>query len=101
MNKVRKYKSITRQISFPQKLMDRVESRAQNLGYSLPAYVRYVLTKEMEKQEYPVLDGVVMDEEMVKSLQRGVKEFKSGQTLELKNSKEIKSFVERLLNEEK
>ncbi len=101
MNKVKKYKSITRQISFPQKLMDRVESKAESLGYSLPAYVRYVLTKEIEKQAYPVLDGVVIDEEMVKNLQRGTDEFKHGQTVELKNNKEIKSFVEGLLNEKK
>lgn len=101
MNKVKKYKSITRQISFPQKLMDRVESRAQSLGYSLPAYVRYVLTKEMEEKAYPNLDGVMIDEEMVRSLQKGVDDFKSGQTVELKNNKEIKNFIEGLLNGEK
>lgn len=101
MNKVKKYKSITRQISFPQKLMDRVESRAQSLGYSLPAYVRYVLTKEMEEKAYPNLDGVMIDEEMARSLQKGVDDFKSGQTVELKNNKEIKNFIEGLLNGEK
>ncbi len=101
MNKVKKYKSITRQISFPQKLMDRVESRAESLGYSLPAYVRYVLTKEIEERTDPILDGVVIDENMVTSLKRGTGEHRSGKTVELKNNKEIKEFVEGLVNEEK
>lgn len=101
MNKVKKYKSITKQITFPQKLMDRVESKAAILGYSLPAYVRYVLTKEMEKQSYPILDGIVMDEEMVNSLKKGVEEYRHGKTVELKNNKEIKRFVESVLNEKK
>lgn len=101
MNKVKKYKSVTRQISFPQKLMDRVESRAESLGYSLPAYVRYVLTKEIEDRTDPILDGVVIDEDMVTSLKRGTEEYRNGKTVELKNNKEIKEFVEGLINEEK
>ncbi|GEM_PF-1943372 len=100
MNKVKTYKSITKQITFPQKLMDRVESKAESLGYSLPAYVRYVLTKEIEKQSYPVLDGVVIDEEMVNSLKKGIKEHKEGKSKELKSVKDIEMFCRGILKDE-
>ncbi len=100
MNKVKKYKSITRQISFPQKLMDRVESRADSLGYSLPAYVRYVLTKEMEKQADPVLDGVVIDEDMIKSMKQSIKDSREGKLKELKSEKDIEVFCKGVLDEE-
>lgn len=99
MNKVKKYKSVTRQISFPQKLMDRVEGRAASLGYSLPAYVRYVMTKEIEKQEGKELDGFVFDEEMVKDIKKSIKDSKEGKLKELKSSKDIEVFTRGILED--
>lgn len=100
MNKAKKYKSITRQISFPQKLMDRVESRAQSLGYSLPAYVRYVLAKEVEENQDPVLDGFVLDDEMIKSMKQSIKDSREGKLKEIKSVKDIELFSRGVLNGE-
>lgn len=100
MNKVKKYKSITRQISFPQKLMDRVESKAESLGYSLPAYVRYVLTKELEKREVVEFDNFVLDDEMIKSIKQSIKDSSEGKLKVLKSEKDIEKFCKGVLEDE-
>ncbi|KUK76510.1 MAG: hypothetical protein XD93_0871, partial [candidate division WS6 bacterium 34_10] len=40
-------KTTVKQITFPNQLLKFLERKAKEYGYSLPAYVRYVLTKEM------------------------------------------------------
>ncbi len=100
MAKVKKYESITKQITFPKVLMDKLDMKASNLGYSFPAYVRYVLTKELEKESYPVLDGFVIDEEMVKEIKKGIEDSKAGKLEELKSEKEIRGYFKRIADEE-
>lgn len=97
---MKKYKSITKQITFPKKLMDRVESKAESLGYSLPAYVRYVLTKELEKQEVQELDGFVFDDTMIKSIKQSVRDSREGKLKELKSEKDIEKFCRGVLEDE-
>ncbi|MDY0097068.1 MAG: hypothetical protein RBS01_01830 [Candidatus Dojkabacteria bacterium] len=100
MEKVKKYSSITKQITFPKVLMERVDAKASSLGYSIPAYVRYVLTKELEKESSPVLDGIVMDEAMVSSIKKGIKEHREGKSVELGSEQDIREDLRRILNEE-
>ena len=101
MNKVKKYKSVTKQITFPEQLMDRAQVRASSLGYSFPAYVRYVLAKEVEEKLYPVLDGVVIDDDMVESMKKDLKDSREGKLKELKNFKDIEVFCRGILEDEK
>ncbi len=100
MKKVKKYSSITKQITFPKVLMERVDAKASSLGYSIPAYVRYVLTKELEKESYPVLDGVVIDEKMVNGLKKAKADSEAGKLEELRDEKEIREFFKRISDEE-
>ncbi len=92
-------KSVTRQITFPSRLMDIAESKARIYGYSFPEYVRYVLTKDVEgfhlgSEEY------IDDPQLAKDIEDGIKEYKEGKTIALRNSKEIDDYFSSLINGE-
>jgi len=92
-------KSVTRQITFPSRLMDIAESKAKIYGYSFPEYVRYVLTKDVENfflgpEEY------IDDPQLAKDIKDGIREYKEGKTIVLKNSKEIDDYFSSLINGE-
>lgn len=93
-------KSVTRQITFPKKLMDSVESRAKDFGYSFPQYVRYVLTKEVEKKDFYIgPTEYIDDEELAESIREGIKEYQEGKTVTLRNKKEIRAYFNSIMNE--
>jgi hypothetical protein len=93
-------KSVTRQITFPKKLMDSVESRAKDFGYSFPQYVRYVLTKEVEKKDFYIgPTEYIDDEELAESIREGIKEYQEGKTVTLRSKKEILAYFNSIMNE--
>jgi hypothetical protein len=93
-------KRVTRQITFPKKLMDSVESRAKTFGYTFPQYVRYVLTKDIDRKDFylgPTED--IDDEELAESIREGLKEYEEGKTVTLRSKKEIRDYFNSLMNE--
>lgn len=72
-------KSVTRQITFPSRLMDIAESKAKIFGYSFPEYVRYVLTKDIED---------------------GIKEYREGRAKSFKSRKEFLDYFSAIIDEE-
>ena len=91
-------KSVTRQITFPKKLMDTVESRAKDFGYSFPQYVRYVLTKEVEGQ-IKNEEEIVLSEDFVKGIKESIKEVDDGKAITLRTKKEVRDYFTALMDE--
>ena len=91
-------KSVTRQITFPKKLMDTVESRAKDFGYSFPQYVRYVLTKEVEGQ-IKNEEEIVLSEDFVDGIKESIKEVDDGKAVTLKTKKEVRDYFTSLMDE--
>jgi hypothetical protein len=99
MAKTKDYKkSVTRQITFPKRLMDSVESRARDFGYSFPQYVRYVLTKEVEEQ-IKNEEEIILSEDFVEGIKESIKEVDEGKAVTLKTKKEIRDYFTTLMNE--
>jgi hypothetical protein len=93
-------KSVTRQITFPKRLMDFIESKAKTYGYTFPQYVRYVLTKDIDKKDFYLgPTEYIDDEELAESIRKGVKEYEGGKTVVLRNKKEIRDHFNSMMNE--
>jgi len=92
-------KTIVKQITFPEELLKFLERKAKEYGYTLPSYVRYVLTKEMEK-EFEKENNIKIDEDFVKSLKEGMKESEKGNLVTLNSIKEIEDHFTAIANEE-
>ena len=93
-------KRVTRQITFPKRLMDSVESRARQYGYSFPEYVRYVLTKELDRKDFYLgPTEYIDDEELADSIRKGIKEYEEGKTITLRSKKEIRDYFDSIMNE--
>jgi hypothetical protein len=93
-------KRVTRQITFPKKLMDSVESRAKQYGYSFPEYVRYLLTKDVEKKDFYIgPTEYIDDEELAESIREGIKEYQEGKTVTLRSKREIRAYFNSIMNE--
>ena len=92
-------KTVVKQITFPEQLLKFLERKSKEYGYTLPAYVRYVLTKEMEK-EFENKNNLDIDEEFISELKEGVKESEEGRLKTLKSRKEIRDYFTALVDEE-
>lgn len=92
-------KTIVKQITFPEQLLKFVEQKSKEYGYSIPAYVRYVLTKEMEKEENR--ETIIVDEQLIADIKEGNKEFEDGKTVTLKSLRDIEDHFTAIANEEK
>ena len=92
-------KTIVKQITFSEELLKFLEQKSKEYGYSIPAYVRYVLSKEMEK-ELERENNIEIDEDFVKGLKEGVKESDEGVLQTLKSRKEIRDYFTALADEE-
>jgi hypothetical protein len=91
-------KTTVKQITFPNQLLNFLERKSKEYGYSLPAYVRYVLTKEMEKERNK--EAIIVDEELISDIKEGNKEFEDGKAVTLKSIKEIEDNFTAIANEE-
>jgi hypothetical protein len=93
-------KRVTRQITFPKKLMDSVESRAREYGYSFPEYVRYVLTKDVDRKDFFLgPTEYIDDEELAESIREGIKEYEEGKTVTLRSKRDIRDYFNSIMNE--
>ena len=92
-------KTIVKQITFSKELLKFLEQKAKEYGYTLPSYVRYVLTKEMEK-EFEKENNIKIDEDFVESLKEGIKESEEGVLRTLKSRKEVRDYFTALADEE-
>ena len=93
-------KSVTRQITFPKRLMDSIESKAKTYGYTFPQYVRYVLTKDIDKKDFYLgPTEYIDDEELAESIKKGIKEYEEGKTVVLRSKKEIRDHFNSMMNE--
>ena len=86
-------KSVTRQITFPSRLMDIAESKAKIFGYSFPEYVRYVLTKDIE-------NFYLDDPKLLKDIEDGIKEYREGRAKSFKSRKEFLDYFSAIIDEE-
>ena len=93
-------KSVTRQITFPSRLMDIAESKARVYGYSFPEYVRYVLTKEVESDFYLGPEEYIDDPKLLKDIGDGIKEYREGKTKSFKSRKEFFDYFTAIIDEE-
>lgn len=91
-------KTVVKQITFPNQLLKFLEQKSKEYGYSIPAYVRYLLTKEMEKERNT--ETIIVDEELIADIKEGDKEFEEGRTVVLKTAQEIKDHFTAIANEE-
>lgn len=92
-------KTVVKQITFPEQLLKFIEQKSKEYGYSIPAYVRYVLTKEMEK-EFENKNNVEIDEQFVAQLKEGMQESKDGKLKTLKSREEVRDYFTALVNNE-
>ncbi len=92
-------KTIVKQITFSEELLKFLERKSKEYGYSIPAYVRYVLSKEMEK-EFERENNIKIDDNFVESLKEGIKESDEGVLQTLKSKKEIRDYFTALVDEE-
>jgi hypothetical protein len=92
-------KTIVKQITFSEELLKFLERKAKEYGYTLPGYVRYVLTKEMEK-EFERENHIKIDKDFVESLKEGMRESEEGVLQTLKSRKEIRDYFTALADEE-
>ena len=86
-------KSVTRQITFPSRLMDIAESKAKIFGYSFPEYVRYVLTKDIE-------NFYLDDPKLLKDIEDGIKKYREGRAKSFKSRKEFLDYFSAIIDEE-
>ncbi len=94
-------KSVTRQITFPSKLMDMVDSRAKMFGYSFPEYVRYVLTKDIDREDFYLgTTEYIDDKELVDTIKEGIKEYEEGKCTTLSSPEEIDAYFASLDDDE-
>ncbi len=101
MGKSANYKKrVTRQITFPKRLMDSVEARAKTFGYTFPQYVRYVLTKDVDRKDFYLgPTEYIDDEELAESIREGLKEYEEGKTVTLRSKREIRDYFNSIMNE--
>jgi len=91
-------KSVTRQITFPSRLMDIAESKARIYGYSFPEYVRYVLTKEVESDFCYGPEEYIEDPKLVKDIEEGIKEYRDGKAKGFKSRKEFIDYFSSIID---
>lgn len=91
-------KTVVKQITFSEQLLKFLEQKSKEYGYTLPAYVRYVLTKEME--DLKKREKINLDKELISDIKQADKEFKDGKTVTLNSISEIEDHFTDIANEE-
>ncbi|MDD3475082.1 MAG: hypothetical protein PHP08_04290 [Candidatus Dojkabacteria bacterium] len=91
-------KTVVKQITFPVELLNFLEPKAKEYGYTLPGYVRYVLTKDMEKEcEKQRIEA--LEKDLSRGIEKSIKESEEGETISLKTDKDIDNFLGALYEE--
>jgi wyosine [tRNA(Phe)-imidazoG37] synthetase (radical SAM superfamily) len=91
--------TVTKQITFPMELLKVLEPKAKRYGYTFPGYVRYVLTKDMEK-EFEKKKIEEFEKSLAKGVENSVKEYEEGKGIALDSDEAIDNFFNTLHDEE-
>jgi hypothetical protein len=85
--------TVTKQLTFPKKMVEVMNARAEELGYNFAGYIRYLLAREMEREFYRDRE---IDAEILKDLSNSFAAYKRGETETLKSKEDIDKFVDSL-----
>ena len=78
------------QVSVSDKLYSKLKDRAEFTGASLPEYVRYVLMKEMEREN----EEIIIDEKLINSIKEGIDDYRKGKTKKFDNVDEALDYLD-------
>ena len=67
-------------ISLSEQLNSLLLGKAQRLGLPLTQYVKHIIVKEVEKEEYPTFQ---MSKKTEKALKKAIKDEKAGKTIKI------------------
>jgi len=67
-----------------------IQDAADRKGLTMPDYIRYQITKEIEEERNKYLNMLVKE---------GLEEYRTGKTVELKTDENIRNFHEDLMKE--
>jgi antitoxin component of RelBE/YafQ-DinJ toxin-antitoxin module len=85
--------SVQIKTTLPVQLVDFLQAKADRFGMNLSAFVRHVLVKEVEEEEFPVFQASKMVEE---SYKKAMEEVKNGQFIEVSSRKELDKYFKSL-----
>ena len=77
-------------VSLSERLNDLLLGKAERLGIPVTQYVKHIIIKEVEKEEYPTYQ---MSERTEKALVKAMKEYKAGKTKKIEN---LSAFFKQL-----
>lgn len=79
------------QVSVSDRLLGHLKDRADYTGASIPEYVRYVLTKEIEKEA----DCYMVDESAEKIIEKGLQDYKAGHSKKFSDAKDAIDYLNK------
>ncbi len=85
---------IVKQMVFPGRLAKLIESKAKRFGISFAEYLRHLAIKDIETEEYEILD-----EKTEKELGKAFEDYRKGDYVVLKDSKSIDTYFKGLADE--
>ncbi|MBI2356730.1 hypothetical protein HYV12_01625 [Candidatus Dojkabacteria bacterium] len=78
---------IVKQMVFPGRLAKLIEGKAKRFGVSFAEYLRHLAIKDIETDEYEILD-----EETEKEVGKALEDYRKGNYITLKTKKDIDDF---------
>lgn len=102
-------KTVRRNITLPQKLVDRALTRADDFGFDLAEYIRYLIAKDLEENDALYsslipdnvpLDPIPLSKEELEGVKEALEQWERGEYTTLRTEEDIKNFVRSLGKEE-
>ena len=82
-------------ISFPDPIYTRLLKRAKKIGFSFSEYMRMMSVEHLQKPE-PFDEIEILDKETSERVAKSVDDFKKGNFVALKTTKDIRDYFEKL-----
>ena len=94
----KKFKSASKkqQITFPMEMWKFIQKRIDQLGFSVPEYIRFLVAGDKSEMEYGI---PYVDEETERDIGKALEDVKAGRVTSLKSKKEISDHLRKLTNE--
>ncbi|CAN5203983.1 hypothetical protein BH09PAT2_BH09PAT2_05460 [soil metagenome] len=73
-------------ISLSEQLNNLLQNKAERLGVPVTQFVKYIIMKEVEKEEYPTYQ---MSENAEEEVKQAMQEYKNGNAVDVKNISEF------------
>jgi len=74
-------------IGFPKELYKLMQEKTENLGVSIPEYVRHLIINDVEE---------TADEELEAAIAKGLRDYNDKKYVVIKDKKELKEFLREL-----